>query len=243
MLLSGCVSSSGQHGGRDSRKTAEDRTAKAVDTHIQLAVGYLQRGQYEVALEKIEVALEINSKSGDAHTVAGTINEQIGRYEEADHHYRLAAKLEPENGGILNNYGQFLCRNEKVAEAEKYFKRAVEDPFYKTPAAALGNACSCLVTVGQVERAEQYCRSAIEQDAQAPEPYYHLAQVFYQLKQYMKARAFLQRYASVGPNTAESLMLCVQIEGELAAEDLASSCRDRLLKGFPKSSQARELEK
>ena len=59
----------------------------------------------------------------------------------------------------------------------------------------------------------------------------------------MKARAFLQRYGSVGPITPESLGLCVQIEVKLEAQDLVSSCRNQLFKNFPQSLQARELEK
>jgi len=242
ILMSACASSSSQPDNRNQKVIEEERTAKAVDTHVQLAVGYLQRGQFEIALEKIEIALEHDPKSADAHTVAGAVNERIGRYDQADYHYHRAVKLKPNGGGVLNNYGQFLCKSEKVEEAEEYFRRAVDDPFYKNPATALGNACSCLVNSGQMQRAERYCRDAIERDAQAPDSYYHLARVFYQLEQYMKARAFLQRYDSVGPNTPESLMLCVRIETKLEALDLASSCRDRLLKGFPRSLQARELE-
>jgi type IV pilus assembly protein PilF len=39
--------------------------------------------------------------------------------------------------------GAFLCRLGRFPDAEKYFLRAVEDPFYKTPAAALANAGVC----------------------------------------------------------------------------------------------------
>ena len=241
LLLSGCASNPNSYSRPKPQKNLDAYTAKAVDTHIQLAVGYLQRGLVEVALEKIETALRFDNNSGDAHTVAGAINEQIGRHDQARYHYQRAIKLDPEDGGILNNYGQFLCKSGDIDAAEEHFQLAVKDPFYATPAAAIGNACSCLANFGQGARAEQYCRDAIDLDPRVPDPYYHLARGFYQQNQYMKARAFLQRYGSVGPDTAESLSLCVQIEAKLGARDLASSCRKRLLKYFPKSQQARQL--
>jgi type IV pilus assembly protein PilF len=243
VMLAGCASNSESYPTRDSKDIAAEETAKAVDTHVQLAVGYLQRGQLEIALEKIETALKFDSKSGDAHTVAGAINERIGRYDEADRHYYRAVKLEPKNGGVLNNYGQFLCKSGETDKAETYFQRAVEDPFYTTPGVAMGNACSCFVNAGMGQRAEPFCRDAIKHNANTPDPYFHLARVFYQQQEFMKARAFLQRYDAVGDNTPETLLLCVQIEHQLDAQDLALSCRDKLLNGFPKSEQARQLTK
>jgi type IV pilus assembly protein PilF len=242
-LAGGCVSTIDrtQRTTRDPADSAQAGKNKAVDTHIQLSVGYLERGQYEVALEKIETALQFNPNSGDAHTVAGAVNEAIGRYEQANYHYTRAAKLEPDDGGVLNNYGQFLCKSGKPAEAETYFRKAIEDPFYKTPSTALGNACTCFANSGDNERAEPFCRDAIERDSQVPDPYFHLAAIYYQQGQDMKARAFLQRYESVGVDTAESLLLCVQIETRLKADDLAISCRKRLIDDFPQSQQAQEL--
>ena len=57
----------------------------------------------------------------------------------------------------------------------------------------------------------------------------------------LSARAFLQRYESAGPGTAESLSLGIRIESRLQNEQGANEYLDQLLVRFPRSKQAEEI--
>ena len=65
-----------------------------------------------------------------------------------------------------------------------------------------------------------------------------MAEVSYQKKSYLRARAFLQRYESVGPDTEESLYLGFLVESALGDSRAAAQYRDKLYEEFPGSVQA-----
>src|SRR5690606_40251254 len=79
-------------------------------------------------------------------------------------HYAEAARLAPDDGGMQNNYGAWLCRQGRAAEAMEYFERAIAAPGYQVPADALANAGACAEAAGRGDRTEQYLRAALRLD-------------------------------------------------------------------------------
>ena len=177
-----------------------------------------------------------------AHTVLGVLYEQIGEEGLAHEHYREALKITPDDGEVNNNYGAYLCRNGRGSEAYPYFDRALEDPFYTTPTVAMANAGRCGLDAGELDKAEAYLRKSLEYDPQNPDALLPLAAVAFQQQDFFRARAFIQRYESVGPESAESLTLGYRIESELQNEKNADAYRKQLMQRFPTSPQAQELK-
>jgi type IV pilus assembly protein PilF len=60
---------------------------------------------------------------------------------------------------------------------------------------------------------------------------------------HLRARAYLQRYVSVGRHTPETLWLGVQIERELGDKKALASYSSKLRKDFPDSDEAGKLDK
>ncbi|MEM9533986.1 MAG: type IV pilus biogenesis/stability protein PilW [Pseudomonadota bacterium] len=235
-LASGCA----QPGG--TREQRESAASRAATTNTQLAVGYLEKGDPETALEKIERALVQNPRSASAHTVAGVVLERIGRYDDAEDHYKQAVRLDPENGDMLNNYGQFLCKIERHRESQEYFQRAVEQPFYSRPEVALTNAGTCLEQAGDATGAEQRYREALDANNEFPDALYLMSRSLCKRGDDFRARAFLQRLqATASGGTPESLWLCYAIETRLGDNKTASDCARQLKSYFPESSQAKRL--
>jgi len=232
VALVGCASSGsgGQGRSRGSQSAQEAKQAKAANINVELAIGYLQEGRVELALEKVERALDQNPRSAPAHSVAGVIKERVGRMDEARTHYERSVRLDPDNGDLLNNYGQFLCKMGDYDEAVDNFARAIEQPFYETPQVALGNACFCQYKAGELANAEAFCRQAIDADPRYGDAYYLLS------------RAFLQRYQAIGPDTPATLSLCVKIERAMNDREAANDCQQTLKRNYPDSPEARELE-
>lgn len=217
----------------------EDKAArKAAETNTALGRGYMDRGQYEIALEKLKRAVAYDKTYAPAHTLLGVLYETIGETEEAGREYKLAAHYAPKNGEVNNNYGAYLCATGKQNEAEKYFLRAVDDPFYPTPAIALSNAGSCALALGDLDKAETFLRQSLDYDNKLGASLLSMAEVSYRKGSFLTARAFLQRYEATGDMDEESLYLGYRIESRLGDEESAERYRIELLERFPGTEQA-----
>lgn len=228
-LLSGCVSS----GQQSNKQRAESNAAEAAQLNLSMAQGYMQRGEYEIALDRLQKAEALAPKSADVQTMLAYLHEQIRRPEKADRYYRRSIELAPENGVVLNNYGGWLCRTGRAAEADIWFQKALDDPFYKTPEAALVNAGRCALFAQRPELAERYFRQVLDLDPKNPSALENLAALSLENNEYLKARAFLQRregLANIGP---EMLDLGYRIETALGNSTAADKYSDRLREQFP----------
>lgn len=219
----------------------EDSGSSPAQVNVQLGVGYMQRGDYELALEKFQKAIRLDSRLPDAHTGIAVLYEQIGREELALQHYRKAVELKPDNGNVHNNLGTFLCKQGEYEQAEKHFLKALDDPFYRTPEAAYTNAGTCAMRIPAPERAEDYLRAALEENPDYADALYRLAEIMFERGDYMKARAFVERYMGTGRVTADVLYLAMRVENRLGDRRAEARYASQLADRFPDSPEARRL--
>ena len=224
------------------RTKSSEKARSAAEVHVALGQRYMQQGKLELALEKLEKALKFDSSYVDAHTVIAVLYERINRGQLAEEHYRRAAQLQPKVGAVNNNYGTYLCRTGRLDEASKYFDRALEDPFYQTRDVALTNAGTCRMQANRTEEAEKDFREALLSNANNAEALYQLARILFGKSDFLRARAFLQRYDSLGQANPEALLLGHSIENKLGNSREAGEYARRLKTEFPDSDQARQLE-
>jgi type IV pilus assembly protein PilF len=234
--LAACESTGGP------RRDADSRSASAAANHVQMGRAYMQRGQLQVALERLTKALELDPRSTDAHTVIAILYEEIRRPERAEFHYKRAVELAPDNGAVNNNYGQYLCRNRRFDEAEARFRKAMDDPFYSTPALAYANAGVCAVQAGTRDRAEDYLRRALEIEPGNAEVLLLLARLQFDRGEHLRARAFLQRHEAATTPGPDALELGVAIETVLGDAAAAERYRQRLRTEFPDHESAPMLQ-
>lgn len=211
---------------------------KAAETNTALGQQYMDRGQYEVALEKLKRAVGFDKTYAPAHTLLGFLYETIGEMSAAESEYRLAVKYDPADGDVNNNLGAFLCRTGRPGEGEPYFETAFNDPFYATPQLALANAGSCALDRGELDNAESYLRQSLEYDQRMAAALLPMAEVSYRKGSYLRARAFLQRFEAVSGNNEESLRLGAMIEAALGDEESAERYRRKLQEQYPGKMRA-----
>jgi type IV pilus assembly protein PilF len=240
-LVAGCVTT-GTPLEKLPHDSKVDQAADGARVHTELAQNYLANGDLKGALEKLNKALSFDPNYVPAHTVMGVVYERINDLPNAELHYRRAEELDPKSGAANNNLGAFLCREDKVAEAETYFQKAVADPFYQTPDVALTNAGICELKGGNLPTAEADFRNAIVRNPQNGEALYQLANVLYLNKDAFRASAFIQRFDALGKPTPDAFKLGYLIESRLGNRDAALSYRQRLISQFPDSEQARSLD-
>jgi len=240
VLVSAGCAAPGSSG--NSRRNVESPDAIAAANQVQMGRAYLQRGQREVALERLTKALQLDPRSTDAHTVIAVLFEEIERPERAETHYKRAVELDPDAGAVNNNYGQFLCRTGRYEEAEARFVKAMDDPFYATPALVLNNAGICALRAGHRERAEEYLRKALRLDPRSPGILLDLARLRMEGGEWLSARGFLQRHEAVSPPRPDALELGIAIETGLGDTAAAERYRERFRSEFPDHESAPKLQ-
>ncbi|MFS8063892.1 MAG: type IV pilus biogenesis/stability protein PilW [Luteimonas sp.] len=214
---------------RKGRMAATDRVA--------LAEQRLRAGQLDEADTEIKAALKADPKSADAYTLMAMLDEQRGLATQAGSHYAKAAELAPDRGAQLNNYGAWLCVNGRAAESLAYFDRALADPAYATPAAAMANAGSCALTAGQTARADRDLRNALALDPASPVALAGMAENEYRAGRYFQARAFSERRLAAAPATQQVLQLASQIEQKLGDTAAAARYVQRMQAEFPEQGR------
>lgn len=225
LLLQGCVQSGGPRG--------EKETAEAVRIYSDLGLGYLRQGRLDQALEKLQRALELNSNDPASNHYIAEVYKQMGETKSAEKYYDKAAELDPRNPMLLNNYGAFLCEQSRFSDAEKYFLRAANVPRYQTPELAYENLALCAQRMNNSDRADEYFRKALALNPKLPKSLYQLAQLNYDNKEYLKARAFLQRFHGVAAQSEQSLKLAIRIEEALGSGAALQEYRQALKTRFP----------
>lgn len=211
---------------------AKQATAKS-NVLVNLGMAYVERDQYQVAMDQFKKALEINPDSYDAHTAIANLYEKIDQPELADQHYKKAIELAPENPTTLNNYGKYLCNRGNYAEAEGYLLKAAKTPLYPRPWLPLTNAGQCMQRGKHFVKAEQHLRTALKKNPIYAPALAAMAQLSYQQNKFRSARAFLQRLEDLQQLTAEQLVLAVNIERALGDNNTAAKYAQQLHTLYP----------
>ncbi len=218
---------------------AEIATRKS-NVLINLGLAYVERGQYQVAMDQYNKALKIDPNSHDAHTAIANLYEIIEQSELAQQHYKKAVELAPENPSALNNYGKYLCNQGNYQEAATYFSKAAQTPLYARPWLPLTNAGQCMQKAEKFDQAEQNYRAALKKHPTYAPALMAMAQLSYIQQQYRTARAFLQRYESVQQLTDDQLKMAVEIETTLGDAEAAKKYEQQLRRKFPRPQVSKE---
>ena len=237
VIIGGCAS------GQPDDSTDENNSRKAVESNTSLGLEYMNRGQYEVALGKLKKAIREDPDYAPAHTVIAILYNRIGEMELAGEHYKKAYEADPENGDVNNNYGVYLCKTGKPEEAIDHFLIAIDDPFYVSPPVALTNAGSCALGTGDPDAAEGYLRRALKLEPEFPDALMTMARLNFEEQNYLKSRAFMQRYEAVASHSAESLLLAYKIESASRDNRSANKYKLTLETNFPESDQTAEVRR
>jgi type IV pilus assembly protein PilF len=200
---------------------------------VQMAQQSLAKGDFAAAEREAKQALKLDSRSAGAYTVLAIVEDHVGNAAAAGQHYRRAADLAPNDGGMLNNYGTWLCRHGRAAESLAWFEQALASPGYQTPAVAGGNAGACAFQAGQTARAEQLLRQTLAVDPENQVALSAMTELEFKAGRTMAARAFSQRRLAAAPADPSALLLASQIEQKLGDRAAAEAYVRRLRAEFP----------
>lgn len=234
LMLSACTTT-------DNQRSKEDNQESAL-INARLGLAYMQQGNFELALEKLERALLQDPDQPVAHHYIAELYRQLNAPDDAKKHYQKALKISPRDHSLHNNYGVFLCDQGDYEGAEKGFLMAIQTtPVHQPRFGIYENLAQCMLRKPDLGKAEKYFRTALDVNPSLPVSLYQMAQISYDQQKYLRARAFYQRFTETSTHNVESLWLGYKIESELGDHRAAAELARQLKTNYPLADETIEL--
>lgn len=214
---------------------------KPTDIYLQLGIRYMDLNKLELAKENLKKALEKDNNNFRAHSALAFLNEKINHFDEARQHYETALGLSPDDIGIQNNYGKFLCDRRQFDRGLALLTQAASNMLNDRQWMALTNSARCHLGMGQRSQAVTLLKQALGLNGQYSAALQEMQKISYQMGDYKAAEDYLQRYLGEANHTPETLWVGIQTEQALGNMSLANEYRNLLLEKFPQSNEAKQV--
>jgi type IV pilus assembly protein PilF len=224
----------------ETRETMSN--AEKAKLNLQMGARYLEMGMLDVAKEKLETAVRLDSSNPETHNALAVFYERIRQTEAASDSYQTALSKDSENFSIKNNYGRFLCEQGKFEKGLALLQESMESPMNNRPWFALTNLGVCHLKQNDIKGAEDYFRQALQSQPDYSPALQEMQRISYQNGQFMSARAFLERYLGVAKHTPETLWIAFQTERALGNSKNSEEYREQLISSFPASKEAQQVK-
>jgi len=208
--------------------------------HTELGAGYYERGQMEVALEELNLAVKIDPSYAQAYNIFGLVYAVLGDDRKAEQSFGQALQLAPNDSDIRHNWGWYLCQHGREREALGEFETAVRNPLYRTPEVALVNAGRCSQPFDE-RAAENYYRRALAAQPGNPLASLGLAQIAYKAHRYDEARAWMRGVMLTTNPPPEGLRLGMCVERRLGDRQAELSYVSQLKNRYPEAQETKGL--
>ncbi len=246
VLQTGCANSGGI-GGQSSGDimTSSDMTdaRRRALIRLQLAAGYLERGQLTVALDEVKRAVVADPGYSVAYNMRGLIYAQLEDKALAEESFRRALSLNARDGDAQHNLAYVLCEQGRYAQANQFFDAALGNPLYQNKEKTRIAQAVCEIKSGNTATGEALLLSAYEEGARSPMVANALAEVYYQRQDYRRAALYASQANVRGGASAASLWLAMKIEQQLGNSDGMARYARQLRENFPDSRELRLYER
>jgi type IV pilus assembly protein PilF len=241
----GCASGTQSPAGNADLVTDSDESAarKRARIRLELAVGYYNNGQTNIALDELKQSIAADPSLFEAHNLRGLIYLRLNDMGLAEDSFKRALQINPQAATVQHNYGWLLCQQGRMAESYKQFGNAIADPTYTDRAKSWMALGVCQAKAGQRSEAESSLMHSYELDAASPVTGYNLALLLFQRGEYVRAQFYVRRINNGDYANAESLWLGIKIERRLDKREAVSQLSGQLKKRFPQSKEATLLER
>lgn len=239
-LATGCVTESTYRGTDIPVQERKFDKVAAARERVQLGLTYMRRGNSEQAKYNLDKALSHAPELEDVHVALAYYYQTVGDLPRAEEAYRQAVKTRTPSGDALNNFGVFLCQQEKYEQSEEMFLAAINTPNYTRTGSSYENLGICCRKAGQIDKAKRYFESALKYEPRRATTMLELTLLALEQQDYTSARQQLARYHKVAPESAQSLALGIEIEQGLNDPEAVKKYGITLLAKFPASEQARQ---
>ena len=241
-VVVGCAQPGGSPSVRgDVPKTEVDSSdlERRAAMRLELAAGYLARGQHAVALDEVKQALSLRPDSREGLNLRALVLAAMGERGAAEEGFRRALALFPRDPDTLHNQGWFFCQQGRFQPAQASFVEALAQPENRAPARTWLAKGVCEAMGTQWLESQQSLQRAFELDPGNPAVAFNLAEVLLKNGQLERAQFYAARVnAQRETVNAQSLWLAARIEHRRGNATGAAEWGERLVREFPQSREA-----
>jgi type IV pilus assembly protein PilF len=231
-LLGGCVTES-TGGNQAAPKSVQ------LQAHLDLARGYLEKQDWNRAIEPLKRAVEVDPKSAEAYTLMGVMYQGQREPERAEEAYRRALRNDPRYAMALNNYGTFLYGRGRFEDALPLFRKLADDPEYRARAQAYQSLGLTELKVGNRERARVAFERAVSFETVLPRSRLELAELAYDDGDLDAANLHFDVFRERARQTPRSLCLGLHLAERGGDSDQKASYQIALRNLYPDSPEAK----
>ncbi len=217
--------------------TSKVDKSRSLDSHITLALKYIEIKNRESARHHLRRAFDINKKSVDAHFAMAMLYQLEGEPVLAENFFRKTLKLKKNYTQANNNFGVFLFSRERYDEAYKYFSIATTDLEYEKRAQALLNLGRSAIKLGKLDRAKAAFSHADLLDSKIPLVKYELANLYFKQQDFSAAKQYLDEFERISNPAPQALLLGIKIEKVFKNQDKEASYAMALKNMYPYSEE------
>ena len=240
VFLSGCVT---QHYENDETPVVENQANRddMAATRVSLGLGYLKMGNMPQAKQNLEKAKNFAPDMVQVYTAFAHYYETVGEHALTIESYEKALSIKSDDADTLNNYGVYLCRQDKIEAAEKQLLKAIAVPSYILVSKSYENLASCFLQKDDFAKTEMYLNKAILHSPSSSSILFQMVQLQYAMGDYQEAKKFEQRFSKVTRRfTSQSLALSYKVHYKLGQRKTAKNYGSMLVKMYPQSWEAQQ---
>ena len=243
--MTGCTTTVTTNGVKGDVVTDSDEpdARKRARIRLELALGYFNNGQTNVALDELKQSIAADPGLFEAHNLRGLIYMRLNDVPVAEESFKRALALNPRAATVQHNYGWLLCQQSRLNESYQQFNLALSNPVYAERAKTLMALGLCQIKGGQRAEAETSLLRAYELEPGNPITGYNLATLALQRREYVRAQSYVRRINNSELANAESLWLGIRIERQLGNRDGMAQLGAQLKKRFPQSAELAAYER
>lgn len=244
--MTGCAHKPGDaSGGKADIMTESDEpeARKRARIRMELAVGYFEQGQTNVALDELKQVIAADASYPDAYNLRGLIYMRLNDPRQAEDSFKRAIALNPQDGNVLHNYAWLLCQQNRYPESIRIFEQAMSNPLYAGRAKTLMAQGVCQARAGRRDEAERSLARSYELDAGNPVTGYNLANLLFQRGEFSRAQFYIRRLNNSDLANAESLWLGIRVERRNSDRVAMQQLGEQLKKRYPQSREAAAFER
>ncbi len=236
MTLAGCVSVS-------EPDISDAQRADRVRTLTTLALGYIEQGTFDLAVEPLQRALALSPTDREAMLAQAVMLERQGDTSQAVASYQSLFDEHADFTRGRQIYANFLFSNGQIEQACAQLESVVADTLYPSRAQAFENLGQCRNRLGDSTAAAAAFERAYRLDARRPAANLALSEIRFLENDVQQAAFHYTQFLRAAPQDARSLWIGIRIADAIGDIDSQASYELRLRQQFAGTEQhARWLE-
>ncbi|WP_246434732.1 type IV pilus biogenesis/stability protein PilW [Teredinibacter haidensis] len=234
LLLAGCITT------MESSKPKIDKQ-QALEANIKLGMTYLQQNKREGAVRSFTKALDLDSKSAEAHLGMALLHQLNGEIKESEVSFKRAlsnrSRIDFSRASIEFSYARLLFEQERFNESMKLFQLSSSDYAYNGRPDALMNVGLCALKLDDQVRAKAAFEHSLNLNPRIAQSNLELADMAFMERDYSNAKQYLDRFSSITRHVPRSLWLGIRIERIFGNKDKEASYALALKNLYPYSKE------